>query len=188
MANLYEIDSRLRELENFVYDDACPKNLVNVETGEIISEEEFFNMFNNIQMALTDKIENTMCYYKNLMSDVEAFKAEEEKLKKRRIAKETYAEKLKQYINNYIMSLHIDEKGVLNKEELNKWKMETPKIKLSYRKSESVNITNENAIPNEYKKEKVEISVDKTALKKDIKSGKIIDGAEIVVNINMQVK
>ena len=45
-----------------------------------------------------------------------------------------------------------------------------------------------NLLPKEYVKEKVELSADKTALKKDIKNGKEINGAKIVTNLNMQVK
>ena len=81
-----------------------------------------------------------------------------------------------------------DEEGNVDKDNLNKWKFETPKVKLSYRKSDSVEVSDINLLPKEYVKEKVELSADKTALKKDIKSGKEINGAKIVTNLNMQVK
>ena len=83
MASLYEIDERLRLLEEYNVD---------AETGEILSEEDFNAKFDEIQMALTDKIENTMAFYKCLMSDVEAFKTEEKRLAERRRAKENLAE------------------------------------------------------------------------------------------------
>ena len=43
-------------------------------------------------------------------------------------------------------------------------------------------------LPKEYRKEKIEVSADKVELKKVLKSGKEINGAKLVTNINMQVK
>ena len=81
-----------------------------------------------------------------------------------------------------------DEDGNVDKDNLNKWKFETPKVKLSYRKSDSVEVSDINLLPKEYVKEKVELSADKTALKKALKDGKEIKGVEIVTKLNMQVK
>ena len=83
---------------------------------------------------------------------------------------------------------YTNEDGVVDTDSLNKFKMETPRMKLSYRKSDSVDVYDIDSLPKEYIKEKVEVSADKTALKKDIKSGKEINGAKIVTNLNMQVK
>jgi hypothetical protein len=47
--------------------------------------------------------------------------------------------------------------------------MQTEINELSYRKSEAVVFTDEEAIPAEYKKEKITISVDKTEIKKALK-------------------
>ena len=49
-------------------------------------------------------------------------------------------------------------------------KMQTEINELSYRKSEAVIFTDEEAIPAEFKKEKTTISVDKTEIKKAIKA------------------
>ena len=49
-------------------------------------------------------------------------------------------------------------------------KMQTEINELSYRKSEAVVFTDEAAIPSEFKKEKLTISVDKTEIKKAIKA------------------
>lgn len=179
MASLYDIDRQLRILEDYMVDE---------ETGEILSEEEFYKKFDEIQMALSDKIENTMCFYKNLMSDVEAFKAEEEKLKKRRIVKENLAERLKNRIDNYITFQYTDENGNVDTESLNKWKMETPKVKLSYRKSDSVEVIDSNAIPKDYLKIEEKVSLDKVKAKKDLKDGKEISGVALKINMNMLVK
>lgn len=179
MANLYEIDYQLQMLEDY---------MVDVDTGELLSEEEFNAKFDEIQMALNEKIENSMCFYKNLQADVEAFKTEEKSLAQRRKVKENLAERVKKRIDNYIRMKYINEDGVVDTDGLNKFKMETPRMKLSYRKSDSVDVYDIDSLPKEYIKEKVEVSADKTTLKKDIKSGKEISGAKIVTNLNMQVK
>ena len=142
MASLYEIDERLRALENY---------LVDSETGEIIeTEEEFNKLFDEIQMDLANKIESTMCFYKNLQSDISAFKEEEKKLAQRRKVKENLAERLKNRIDNYIEQQYTDEEGNLDKDGLNKFKFETPKVKISYRKSETVEVENVDLLPKEF--------------------------------------
>lgn len=67
-------------------------------------------------------------------------------------------------------------------------KMQTEINELSYRKSEAVILTNEEAIPAEYKKEKVTVSVDKTEIKKALKAGLEIAGASLEVRQNLQIK
>ena len=72
MAQLYEMDSQFKEMMELLENQM----FVDTETGECISEEEFNQQLDNIQMALSDKIENTMVFYKNILSDVEQFKIE----------------------------------------------------------------------------------------------------------------
>ena len=67
-------------------------------------------------------------------------------------------------------------------------KMQTEINELSYRKSEAVVFTDEEAIPAEYKKEKTTISVDKTEIKKALKAGTEVPGATIEVRQNLQIK
>ena len=179
MANLYEISQQLQILEEFMVDP---------ETGEFLDEDSFNAKFDEIQMALNEKIENSMCFYKNLQADIEAFKTEEKNIAQRRKVKENLAERIKNRIDNYIRMKYTNEDGVVDTDGLNKFKMETPRMKLSYRKSDSVDVYDIDSLPKEYIKEKVELSADKTALKKILKDGKEIKGAKIVTNLNMQVK
>ena len=67
-------------------------------------------------------------------------------------------------------------------------KMQTEINELSYRKSEAVIFTDEEAIPAEYKKEKLTISVDKTEIKKAIKAWTEVPGAVIETRQNLQIK
>lgn len=180
MANLYEIDERLKVLEEYNVDS---------ETGEIIEDDnELKRLFDEIQMDLNTKMENTACYIKNLVSDVEAMKKEEDRLKNRRKVKENLIKRLQKYLNGYIENIYRDEDGNINFTKLNKFKLETPKAVISYRKSESVNVTDVKSLPNAYLKTKTTTEADITEIKKAIKNGVKINGAELVINYNMQIK
>lgn len=67
-------------------------------------------------------------------------------------------------------------------------KMQTEINELSYRKSEAVVFTDEEAIPAEYKKEKITVSVDKTEIKKALKAWTEVPGAMIETRQNLQIK
>lgn len=58
--------------------------------------------------------------------------------------------------------------------------------KLSFRTSTAVNITDEVRIPNQYIK--VETKIDKEALRRDLKAGLVVEGAELVTNRNLQIR
>lgn len=177
---LYEIDERLSMLEEEMTDST---------TGEYIDDEErLFALIDDVKMDLATKIENTICFSKNLEAEVEAFKAEEKRLKARRESKEKLAENLKKKIDTYIRYQCTDENGVLDVEKLNKYKMETPKMKISYRKSTGVEVTDLDKLDAEYKRTVIEEKADKTKIKKDIQKGKEIDGAKLVTNYNMSIK
>jgi hypothetical protein len=58
--------------------------------------------------------------------------------------------------------------------------------KLSFRTSTAVNITDEVRIPNQYIK--VETKIDKESLKRDLKAGLVIEGAELITSRNLQLR
>jgi len=67
-------------------------------------------------------------------------------------------------------------------------KIETPLIKISFRKSESVEVEDVNQLPNEYKVIKLTETADKFKIKDAIKAGEIIEGCSIKTNRNIQIK
>lgn len=67
-------------------------------------------------------------------------------------------------------------------------KIETPLLKLSFRKSESVEIENESLIPLIYQTSKTVISISKTDIKTALKEGLEVPGASLKVNQNLQIK
>lgn len=166
MSALYEIDSNLCQL----LDD---RMIVDEETGEILFDEENLE---ELILSREEKLENVALYIKNLLSDAEQIKIEEENLKARKNAKKKKAEKLKSYLSKS-MELFGDTK------------FETPKVSLSFRKSTSIEVAPNADLPKEFIKVKTEESPDKSALKNAIlKQGMTFDGVELVTNKNLQIK
>ena len=166
MSALYEIDKALYQL--LEYDMA-----VDEETGEILFEESDID---NLLLSRDQKLENTACYIKNLVSDIDQLKAEEKALKERRQAKEKKAERLKEYLSKSM--LMFGDK-----------KFETPRVVLSFRKSKQVEIDEGTKLPEEYLTVKVETNPNKTKLKDAIlKQGVEIDGVRVVEKENLQLK
>ena len=152
-------------------DDAI-MSLVDMETGEIEDEERF----DALQMERTKKIENTGCYYKNLVAEANAIREEEVNLKRRREAVEHKAERIK---NLLAYALKGD-------------KFESPKVRCSYRKAKSVQVDGSFVAWAQthaadlltYK----EPTPNRTAIKAALKDGREIEHAEIVTNESLQVK
>lgn len=165
MSTLYELNKAIFEV--LEYDMS-----VDEETGEILWDE---STLDNLIEELDTKRENVGLYIKNLSADVDMLKAEEKNLKERRQIKERKVERLKDYLTR---SMELTGDKLL----------ETPRVKLSFRKSKSVVVDDIKKLPPEYIKEKVELSADKTALKKVLQAGVKIEGAILTENNNLQIK
>ena len=147
--------------------DAQIMGCVDEETGEVIDLKKL----DQLQMDREIKIENTALYIKNLLSDAAQIREEEKKLADRRKVCENKAESLKHYLSG---SLAGD-------------KFRTPRVSISYRKSEAVAILDEEAIPDEFMRYK-DPEPDKTAIKAALKSGQKVEGAALAVNQSIQIR
>lgn len=162
---------------------------VDPETGEIIeTEEEFNQLYDSIQVDLQTKLDNTNCLQKMLSGEIDVIDKELKRLTAEKKARERKIEWLKNRVDYFVKSQFTDENGKIDTEGLHKYKLDLPHSKVSYRKSESVEITNQDLIPSKYIKKKVEEKPDKVAIKEDIKNGKKISGVELVTNYNIQIK
>lgn len=141
---------------------------IDMETGEILDVEKL----NELQIARETKLENVALWIKNLNSDMAAYKAEIDSFKQRYDAAKNKVENLKEWLTFVLEGQ----------------KMVTPKVQVTFRKSESIQIADEGLIPEEYIKQKIETSPDKIAIKEAIKSGKTIAGCELVTNTNISIK
>lgn len=155
---LFEIDKALMDFE-FEVDE---------ETGEILNASDL----DELQMARQDKIENIGLYIKNLEAEKEAVKHE----------KDSFADREKR-LGKKIESL----KGYLGY-ALQGQKFSTPRVAVSFRRSESVLVKNESLIPDEYCEFTMVRKPNKTNLKKALKDGEEIMGVELVEKQNVSVK
>lgn len=126
-------------------------------------------------MGVENKLEDYVYVLNQTMADLEMIKAEIEKLKAKKERAEKSIDRLKSALLAYMDTVGKDREraGVFN---------------ISIRKSEAVNITDESKLPPEYIKTKTTTAPDKAAIKKAIKDGAEIAGAEIITNRNVQVK
>lgn len=161
---LFDIDERLA---------ACVKldesRIVDTESGEIIDLEAIAAL----EMERDKKIENLGCWYKNLLADAEALKAQKNAFAEREKAAKAKAESLKGFLGRY----------------LNGKKFETAKVAMSFRKSEAVEFDAKciGDVPEEFLKFK-DPELDKVAVKKAIKAGETVPGCELVARQNLQIK
>jgi hypothetical protein len=161
--SLYEIDQMVTEAIEAINAEA--------ETNDGVYDEEWDKILDGLQIDRTKKLLDCARYVKSLEGMAEAVKAEKLALADRQKAYETKADHIRAYISR---SLVAGEKA------------EDANTKLSWRKSESVEITDEKQIPSQYVECKY-IPI-KTDIKTAIKSGKEIPGARIVEKQSIQIK
>ena len=156
-------------------------SFVEAVDNDEIPEEAIADTLESIELAIEDKADNMACLLKNLDAEITAFKTEENRLAERRKAKEKTYDRIKEYLAENLQRVGID-------------KMETVRNKITFRKSESVEIGDEIAFIEWAEKERYELltysapKVNKTAIKKALKDGDEIVGASIVIRQNIQIK
>ena len=155
--------------------------LTAVENGEI-PEEAIADTLEAIEGDIDEKIDNIACVLKVLEAEEKAIKAEEDRLAERRKVKANAKERTKTYLSEMLLAL-------------GKTEFESPRNKITFRKTPGkVVVADEKAfvewaIVNDdslvtYGKP----TVNKTAVKMAIESGRELGGVEIVVSQNMQLK
>lgn len=154
MASLYEINQQILE---------C----IDLETGEILEGSKY----NELELAKKEKIENIALYYKNMVSEAEALKAEKNAFAEREKQARAKAESLKKLLDN----------------ELGGNKFETTRVKISYRKSTAVAV-DEHKLPAKWTNVVETRTPDKNRIKEALKAGESIDGVILIENNNIQVK
>ena len=159
------------------------------EDGVLVeTEEEFNELYNSIQLDLQTKLDNTNCLQKMIDGEIEVIDKEIKRLTAEKSARVHKKEWLKNRVDTFVKRQFTDENGNLDEEGMHKYKLELPHSKISYRKSDSVEVTDFENLPEEYIKTKIEKNPDKVAIKNAIKGGKEVKGAKIVTNYNIQIK
>lgn len=159
--NLFNIKQEYINLVNTIIDN-------NGELSPELSQALAIN-----ETELKEKAINYGYVIKSFEYDNDIIDAEIKRLKALKEQKEKAIQKLKDAVSN-AMNLYSIEK------------VESPALKLSFRKSESVEIS-EN-LDKRFMIEKITLHPDKVAIKEAIKKGEQVDGAVLVINQNLQIK
>ena len=144
--------------------------------SEMSETDESLNEYlDSIKMDLVSKVDNIVMYRRTLELTCTALDSEIDRLTQLKKHHDRTAQNLKSYLS---YNLH----------KMGKDKLETEKFRLSFRKSESVEIVDGSLISDEYKSIKMVEVVDKMEIKKAIKEGKEVKGAILKTTNNLQIK
>lgn len=147
--------------------------------NEEIPEEAIADTLEAIEEEIEIKADNIACILKSLEAEATALKAEETKLAERRKAKERTYDRLKQYLSDTLQAIGL-------------YKMESARNKISFRKSEAVEVADGFI---EWAKENREDlltyaqpNANLTAIKNLLKDGEEVAGAQLITKQNIQIK
>lgn len=157
---LYEINAAM---------EAAMMDAIDTETGEIL-DGEMAERFEQLSIDRDTKIENIACMIKNLRAEAEALKVEKLAFAARQKVAESKADSLTKYLAS-----------VLDGE-----KFSSVRAKVTWRKSESVQIEDITKIPADYVT--YTPTADKTGIKASLKAGGEVPGATLVTNQNMVIR
>lgn len=155
--------------------DQAILDCLDAETGEILD----FEQLEQLQVERDQKIEGVALYIKELNGAAAAIKAEEDALAERRKAKEAKAARLKEYLNK----------------ALGGQAFETARVRLSFRRSTKVEITDTIALLEWLEDNRKENcltykmpEISKSEVGKLIKAGEEVPGATLTESQNLQLK
>ena len=158
MFKLYEINNRIESiLSNGEHIDPT--------TGEWLGREDLDRL--DIEMA--EKIESTLLFIKNTLATATALKTEADALSARAKSAHAKAENAKAYLAY----------------QCNGQEFSSSRASMKWRKSEQVEITSPELIPNEFTLTKT--TINKAEIKKALKRGEEVQGAKIINKNNIQI-
>jgi hypothetical protein len=157
--NLYNIKKQYLEIAQELTDGELTPEL---ENALIITQEN-----------LQEKAINYGYVIKNFESEVDIIDEEIKRLNALKKARINAVDKLKANISDAMQLF-----GILE--------VKAPTFKLSFRKSESVEIYE--GLDQDFITEKISYQPDKIAIKKAIQEGKQVNGAALITNYNLQIK
>ena len=141
-AEFADLFDRFDEIANYTPDTDEYGRYV-TEDGDIIEDLEayrqsyltaWFDTLTSIEGEFNEKAENVAVYIKNLTADINEMKAEEKRLKSRRVSAENQVERMKKYLLNSMQAIGVK-------------KISMPRARITLRlNAESVVVENEKAL------------------------------------------
>ena len=164
---LYQLDEAMEAVISggFVVDE---------ETGEVLFDSENLDALREQRNA---KLEAVALFVKNLDAEAAAIRAEVAALAARQKAAERKAERLRDYLTRSMLT---GAEGALER-------LETPRVRVTFRHSEAVGCDLAN-LPRAYKITERTEQADKAAIKKALKEGRRVRGAWIEQRENIQIR
>lgn len=171
MANLYEINKEIIDLM-----DQWQQS---VEASEEAPTQtlDFELEFAKLQIQFGDKINNICKYMRNLETENDGIDDEIARLSKIKAGNARKYDRLKSYVASSLQSQGLE-------------KTETDLFKLSFRRSVSIIITDEEKVPDDFKKKIETVKIDAAGLKSWLigKDDPKEYGAELIQKENLQIK
>jgi hypothetical protein len=156
MANtsIYDINKAFQSIVDMVAD------------GEL-TQEDFQQALAELEQSKVEKCGNAICYLNMRKQAIEAMKAEEKRISTQRKMLEKGNKSLEEAFA-YVLK-NMGDKEVITKYGVMKVRKNPP----------SVVIDDLSKVPTKFQHQKIEVTIDKTAIKKAIQSGEKVDGAHI---------
>lgn len=158
---LYEIDQNLRALWNKIAE----------QEGEITEED--MQALEELELAKNDKIEGYGVIIRELESEIDDCSQEIERIKEIADRKKKCLERLKNGLQEFMLNNEID-------------KFESLKVRVSFRKSQALEIEEGAELPDNLMRVKKEPN--KTAIKEYIVNGGELKGVFLIDRQNIQIK
>jgi len=163
MAKLYELTEMYQNVWNLIEDEE-----IDLETLEMA--------LSNIESEIELKAESIAKLVKSIDSDVNGLKEEENRLSKKRKTLENKQKNLKRYMESQLIGLGLT-------------KVKTPLFTVAMQKNPaSVNILDEDLIPELFKKSVTTISITKKEILDAIKNGDLVPGAEMFQTESLRIR
>jgi predicted transcriptional regulator len=156
MANtsIYDINKAFQSIVDMVAD------------GEL-TQEDFQQALAELEQSKVEKCGNAICYLNMLKHGIEDMKAEEKRIATMRKSLESRAKNLENAFA-YVLN-NMGDKEVITRYGVMKVRKNPP----------SVVIDDLSKVPTKFQHQKIEVTLDKTAIKKAIQSGEKVDGARL---------
>lgn len=160
--NLYELSGQLQAALDALETDPG--------TGEAIGWEAV----EALEMERDAKLENYALAVKNYRSDAAKIDVEIKQLQARKKSAEHRAERLESCVSRVMEQAGLE-------------RFQTPRAEVSFRKSEAVQVIDLQLLAEGYKRQKP-AEPDKVAIKRAIKAGREVPGAQLLTNRSLQIK
>ena len=147
--------------------DNAFKSVVDMHANGDLTDEQLKEALVELEESKVEKCGNAICYLNMLKHGIEDMKAEEKRIATMRKALENRAKNLESAFA-YVL------KNMGDSEVITKYGV------MKVRKNPPSGVIDDIAkIPTQYQKQKIEVTIDKTAIKKAINAGEKVDGAHI---------